>query len=321
VLARRLILISIAAAFSALAQPGSVLIDTDAGSDDFLAIAFLLSHSNLRIEAITVANGMAHVEAGANNVIRLLELAGRKDIPVFEGRSTPLRGTTEFPADWRKATDDLPGVQLPAPSRHPETRPAASYLLERLKRSERPVRLLALGPLTNIAEAFLRDPSIAAGIREIVIMGGAIRVPGNSPNHAAEWNMYVDPYAARIIFRSGVRVRLIPLDATNKVPIDPQFLSAFQLAARSPLGRLAAQVLATDRSMIGQHAFYAWDPLASVALLHPAIVKTSPLRIDIREDPQQQGRTQIGAGQPNTEVALDADAAAFRKLFFEAFRN
>ena len=121
-------------------------------------------------------------------------------------------------------------------------------------------------------------------------------------------------------FAPGVRIRLIPLDATNKVPIGAEFLREFQSAARSPLGKIAAQVLATDHSMIDQGEFYAWDPLAAVALLHPAVVKTNPLRIDVRQDPPERGRTVHLAGKPNAEVALDADAATFHKLFLDAFR-
>jgi len=311
----------------AWAQP--VLIDTDAGSDDFMAIAFLLSHPSVRIEAITVANGMAHVEAGARNLVRLLELAGRREIPVFAGRSAPLQGTAEFPVEWRRISDDLPGVTLPTASRQPETRRAADYLMERLKNGRPPVRILALGPLTNLGEALQRDPSIAEGIREIVIMGGAVRTPGNltdgdvfhTANKTAEWNMFIDPWAARIVFRSGVHIRLIPLDATNKVPIGAEFLREFQSAARSPLGKLVAQVLTADRQMIDGGYFYAWDPLAAVALLYPRIVKTSPLRIEVRQDPPEEGSTMQTAGQPNADVALDADAAAFRKIFLEAFEK
>src|SRR5215467_7764577 len=90
----------------------AVIIDTDAGSDDLMAIAFLLSRGDIRVEGITIVNGMAHVQAGGRNVLRLLELAGRRDIPVFLGRETPLSGNAEFPAAWRKASDDLPGVTL-----------------------------------------------------------------------------------------------------------------------------------------------------------------------------------------------------------------
>ncbi len=325
----RSILILTLAGFWASAQPAPVIIDTDAGSDDFLAIAFLLSQPSIHIEAITVANGTAHVDAGARNLIRLLQVTGRQNIPVFLGRSTPLRGNAEFPAEWRKIADDLPGVGLPAVSRKPELKPASEYLIERLRTGRPSVRILALGPLTNLAEAIERDKSVVNAIREIVIMGGAVRVPGNLPdggvfhteNKTAEWNIFIDPYAARIVFRSGVRIRLIPLDATNKVPISADFLREFRSAARSPLGMLAAQVLATDHQMIDQGEFYAWDPLAAVALLKPSVVKTTPMRIDVRQDPPEQGRTVQIAGKPNADVALDADSAAFRKLFLESFEK
>jgi inosine-uridine nucleoside N-ribohydrolase len=309
------------------AQP--VLIDTDAGPDDFMAIAFLLSHPSVRIEAITIANGTAHVDAGARNLVRLLELAGRREIPVFLGRNAPLRGKAEFPADWRRIADELPGVILPAASRQPEARHAADYLIERLKNGRQPVRILALGPLTNLGEALERDPSIAEGIREIVIMGGAVRAPGNltdggvfhTANKTAEWNIFIDPWAARIVFRSGVHIRLIPLDATNKVPIGAEFLREFQSVARSPLGKLVAQVLTADHETIDQGIFYAWDPLAAAALLYPRIVKTSRLSIEVRQDPPEEGRTAQTAGRPNADVAMDADAAAFRKIFLEAFEK
>jgi inosine-uridine nucleoside N-ribohydrolase len=312
-------------AVAALAQH-PILIDTDAGSDDLMAIAFLASHPSVRIEAITVVNGLAHPDAGAKNIARLLEVAGRKDIPVFTGRSTPLQGNAEFPAEWRKTSDDLPGVTLPASSRPPESKPAADYLIERLRDQTHSLRILALGPLTNLAEALKREPAVAGAIEELVIMGGAVRVPGNlgdggafkTDNTTAEWNIFIDPLAARIVFRSGIPIRLIPLDATNKVPVDLAFLTKFQSGARSPLARVVAQVLETDRAYIHDGIFYAWDPLAAVALLHPAVVKSSNLHIDIRQDPPEEGRTIQTPGRPNARVALDADGTAWRKLFLEA---
>src|SRR5712692_1236705 len=101
---RSLVLVSILSLLgvTAQAQTNSVIIDTDAGSDDLMAIAFLLSHPTVRIEAVTIANGLAHVDAGARNLVRLLDLRGRKNVLVFAGRPTPLRGNAEFPAEWRK---------------------------------------------------------------------------------------------------------------------------------------------------------------------------------------------------------------------------
>src|ERR1700680_3759543 len=110
---RPLLVLAMLAAFCR-AQTRSIIIDTDAGSDDFLAIAFLLSHPSVHIDAITVANGLAHVDAGARNLTRLVEASGRTNLPVFAGRATPLKGSAEFPAEWRKIADELPGVALPA---------------------------------------------------------------------------------------------------------------------------------------------------------------------------------------------------------------
>ncbi len=257
----------------------------------------LLSHPDVAIDAVTVVNGTAHVTAGARNMGRLLDLAGRRQIPVFAGRNTPMRGVAEFPAEWRKLADDLPGVALPPASRPPETKGAADYLVERLRNAQPPVQILALGPLTNIAEALQRDRSVGAHIREIVIMGGAVRVHGNlqdggvfhTNNQSAEWNMFIDPLAASIVFRSGVPIRLIALDATNQVPIGARFLREFESKAQSPLGRVVIGILKADRATIDAGIFYAWDPLAAAALLQPGIVKTEAMHIDIREDLRRKG--------------------------------
>ncbi len=312
---------------AASAQSAAIIIDTDAGSDDIMAVALLLSHPSVQIDAITVVNGLAHVDAGARNIGRLLDLAGRRHVPVFAGRNQSLRGNAEFPAEWRKITDDLPGVPLPPASRTPEHRLAADYLVERLRNAPTPVQILALGPLTNIAEALKRDRSIAAHIQEIVIMGGAVRVPGNlqdggvfhTRNNTAEWNIFIDPMAARIVFRSGVPIRLIALDATNKVKITPEFLREFEAKARSPLARVVVGVLKADREQIDTGYFYAWDPLAAAALLRPSIVKTAAMHIEIKEDAPEEGRTAASPGEPNAKVAVDADAQAFRALFLESF--
>jgi pyrimidine-specific ribonucleoside hydrolase len=327
VIPSRALVALIFAAALACAQSTTVVIDTDAGSDDVMAVALLLSHPDVTIDAITVVNGLAHVDAGARNMGRLLDLAGRKRVPVFAGRNTPMRGTAEFPAEWRKIADNLPGVALPPASRRPETKRAADYLVEKLRTAPTPVQILALGPLTNIAEAIERDRSVAAHMREIVIMGGAVRVPGNlqdgglfhTSNSTAEWNIFIDPMAARIVFRSGVPIRLIALDATNKVKIGPEFLKEFEAQGHSPLGRVVAGVLEADREAIDAGIFYAWDPLAAAALLRPSIVKTAALHIDIKEDAPEEGRTVASVRQPNAKVAVDADAAAFLALFLESF--
>jgi len=307
-----------------------VIIDTDAGSDDLMAIAFLLTRRDARIEAITIVNGLAHVRPGAANVLRLLELAGRRDIPVYVGRETPLKPTAEFPAEWRKLSDTLPGVELPQASRQPEHETADEYLAKRLADPRHRARILALGPLTNLAEALERAPQSVRGIEELVIMGGAVRVPGNlgdggyfkTDNTTAEWNMFVDPLAAQKIFAAGAPIRLVPLDATNKVPIDLAFLREFERRAETPLGKFVAQVLESDREYIEMNIYFAWDPLAAVALVEPAVLETRAAAIEIRQAPPEEGRTAEVAGRrPNAQVAWNASAAAFKRIFLGALTS
>lgn len=310
------------------AQPATpVIIDTDCGHDDLTAIAFLLARRDVRIEAVTIANGLAHVQAGAANVLRLLALGGRGDVPVFIGRDSPMRGHAAFPDPWREKSDALlHGLKVPAAGRAPEKQSAAAYLAARLRDHSRPARILALGPLTNFGEALEREPEMLRGV-EMVIMGGAVRVPGNlgdggtfkTSNTTAEWNIFVDPPAAKRVFDSGARIHLIPLDATNHVPIDAGFLRELQLKARTPLGELVVAIMKRDRKLIEQGTYYAWDAVAGVALVDPAAVQIQPMAIEIKQDPPEEGRTAEMTARPaHAQVALGANATAFRQIFTAA---
>ena len=304
-----------------------VIIDTDCGSDDLMAIAFLLGRKDVRIEAIAVDNGLAHVRAGAANILRLLELGGRGDVPVFIGRDTPMRGERAFPDAWRGVSDTLlRDLPMPAARHAAQTKRAADYLAARLADRSRPVRILALGPLTNFGEALQKSPDILKGV-EMVIMGGAIRVPGNlgdggafkTENRTAEWNLFVDPYADKLVFASGARIRLVPLDATNRVPINAAFLRDLQSVAHTPLGRLVAGILDREKDLIDDGSMYAWDPLAAVALVEPSVAVMKPLTVEIKQDSPEDGRTaEVKGGKPNASAALDAVPAVFRKTFLAA---
>jgi pyrimidine-specific ribonucleoside hydrolase len=305
----------------------AVIVDTDAGADDLMAIAFLLSRPDVHVEAITIANGMAHVPAGGRSVLRLLALAGRNDIPVFLGRDTPLSGNQEFPAEWRSASDELPGIDLPDPKRSVEPRSAADYLLKRLLDAAHPVQLLALGPLTNLAEVFSRTPRAARTGRQLVLLGGAVRVSGDlgdggsfqTNNGSAEWNMFIDPAAAKIVFTFGAPIRLVPLDATQRVPIDMALFEQFKSRANTPLASFVAQVLATDREPIRQGYYFARDPLAAAALVNPAVATFRPLAIEISDKPGELGRTvEVKNRRANAQVAIDADDLRFRDVFMAA---
>ena len=302
------------------------IFDTDAGPDDVMALAYLLARSDVEIEAITIAYGLAHGPDGAANLAKVATLAGKGDIPVYIGREHPLRGDAAFPNAWRYLSDALPGVDLPAVFRPPEQEPAADFLKDRTRDATRPVRILALGGLTNLA-ALHEDRSSPPALSEIVLMGGAFDVPGNvfnsgeffSPTDTAEWNIFVDPLAAQRVFDLGVPTLVVPLDATNKVPIDAAFIDAFHAVEQTPLGRMTGQVLESIRRYAEAGVYYAWDPLAAVALLHRNVVQTRDHPVSVDQAHPDAGTTRCAATGPVASVAYDADQNTFQRLFLEAF--
>lgn len=300
-----------------------VIIDTDAGTDDLMAIAFLLRRPELQIDGITVSNGLAHVPAGAENILRLLTLAGRSDVPVFMGRTSPLRGTAAFPAAWRQLCDDLPGVSLPRSRRSPEKRAASDFLAGRMS-SRPPVEVLVLGPLTNIAEALARTPEAARRVKTMIVMGGALHVPGNlrpgypEENDTAEFNIFVDPEAAREVFASGAPLVLVPLDATNATPIDQHFIEAVTASAATPLGRSVVQILGTLRKFVASGTYFAWDPVTAAVLADPSIATTRQGRLAVTTAGTDRGRTTFEAGSTKTRVATSIDSLAFRRMFLQS---
>jgi pyrimidine-specific ribonucleoside hydrolase len=292
-----------------------------------MAIAYLLAQPAVEIEGITVVNGLAHVDRGARNVLRLLELAGRGDVPVFEGETSPIEGDAEFPDEWRANSDDLRGVELPDARRSPGPGGAVDFLAARFAEA-RNRRLLALGPLTNLARALERRAPAPGALESITIMGGAVSVPGNlgdggyfkTENKTAEWNIFIDPVAARAVFGAAQRIVLVPLDATNRVPIDARFVRDFSKRAATPLGRFVAQLLGNEEELIRKGAYFAWDPLAAVILAHPEAATVREGHVEILTKPPTEGRTWLVSGaKPNARIAVDADAKAFARLFAGAF--
>jgi inosine-uridine nucleoside N-ribohydrolase len=304
-----------------------VVIDTDAGTDDLMAIAYLLAQPEMRIEAITVVHGLAHVAAGARNLRRLLAAVNRDDIPVFEGEAKPLVGSQEFPSEWRKMTDELPGVRLPNCENALPTVGAVEFLCQRIRNPERPVRILALGPLTNLALAF-SEVSRPSAIQQIVIMGGAVEVPGNlmdghneGVNQVAEWNIYCDPDAALKVFDANFPALLIPLDATNDVPLDRPYVEHFRSQPLTPLGRIVADVLTLALPLIDTGLFFAWDPLAAVAMMEPTVVRTRRGNITVVTKGSGIGQTKLIRWDDTSplSIATHADALKFTALFDCAF--
>lgn len=193
-----------------------VIIDTDPGDDDAASILWALASDRVDVKALTVTNGNVGVDACMVNALRVLEVAGRTDIPVFKGAYRPLVRSIDH-AEWIHGKDglgDVPG--LPMPSAKAAEGFAPVKMAEIILNADEPITVLALGPLTNVALAILTHPETAQRIREVVFMGGAFRVSGNvSPR--ASFNVHADPEAAHVVYSSGVRVVQVGLDACDQV--------------------------------------------------------------------------------------------------------
>ncbi len=189
-----------------------VILDTDPGIDDALAILLALASPEIRLEGVTVAHGNCSVEQGAVNARAVLELAGAAHIPVYQGCDRPLIQPSLLAPETHGNTG-LGYASLPAPARPLAEGHAVDFLIETILASPGEITLVAVAPLTNVALALRREPRIAGLVREVIIMGGAIRHQGNT-TPLAEFNIYVDPHAAHIVFHADMPITLVPLDVT-----------------------------------------------------------------------------------------------------------
>ena len=196
-------------------NPLNVIIDTDPGVDDLLAILLALNSSELHVDALTTLGGNCSLADATRNALRTLEVAARPDIPVYKGAARPLKGRYVYARYFhgpRGLTGRLPEPRLAAV----DDLDAVDAIASRIESARTPTTLVALGPLTNVARLIMRHPDAANGISTLIVMGGAVDVPGNVTPYA-EFNTFSDPEAADIVFRSGLNVQLIGLDVCNPV--------------------------------------------------------------------------------------------------------
>jgi len=259
-----------------------LILDTDPGLDDALALFLALASPEVQLEAITTVSGNVHVDLTTRNALALLELAGRTDIPVARGCDRPLSRQPVF-ADYVHGQNGLGGVELPTPKLQPLAQHAVDLIIERVMAAPREITLVPVGPLTNIALALRKEPRIADRVREVVIMGGALRVPGNVTPEA-EFNIYADPHAAHIVFHAGWPIRLVSLDVTNKTLLQPEQVQA--LASNgSPVTRLIQQMVDNFLDTFGRPrgltAFQMHDPLCLSAAFQPEMITWEQAYVDV----------------------------------------
>jgi pyrimidine-specific ribonucleoside hydrolase len=291
-----------------------VVIDTDMGADDWMAILYLLRRPDVRVRAITVSGaGLAHCGPGVRNALGLLALAGRS-APVACGRARPLRGARSFPAAWRRRADDLLGLTLPAPEGTRSHKLASELLAAAVRSVPGKVSLLTLGPLTNVADAFARHPGIAGRLDVVEIMGSALAVPGNAPGGSAEWNFHVDPAAASAVLRSGAPITLVPLDATRHVPLERSFYAGSQAAHDTRVSGFVFDVLTQLRDQIDAGGYSFWDPLAAV-LLTDDVATVGRRRVKVATRGALRGWTFAATDGAPVRVVTDVPRERFEQLF------
>ena len=293
-----------------------VFITTDMSSDDVAALLYLLQHPDVAVVGIGSANGVAHVEPAARNVLRLLTLLGRTDIPVAVGSARALEGDNAFPAAWRGGADALFGLDVPSASVRPVAESASELLAQEVRARPAEVVVVLLGAHTDLALALRDDRTLAGQIKGVHLMGGAVRVPGNInaeygaiANNTAEWNLWLDYRAAREVFEAGVPLTMVPLDATNQVSVDRVMVEQLKARATSPVAQVVAQLW---HSQVRSDGMYVWDAVAAVALTDPGLARWEAMELEVAvTPPEHAGRTVgVSRSEPNALVCTGVDKAA-----------
>lgn len=262
-----------------------IIIDTDPGQDDAVAILLALASPELELLGLTVVAGNVPLSLTQQNARKVCELAGRPDIPVFSGCDKPLQREL-VTAEHVHGRTGLDGIALPDPSMPLQSTHAVDFIIDSL-RHEAPgsVTLVPIGPLTNIAQAFRRAPDIVARVGRIVLMGGACFEGGNI-TPAAEFNIHVDPEAAGIVFTSGAPLTVIPLDVTHKALTSHAWIETMR--SLGPVGQAVASWTdffeRYDRTKYGSEGAPLHDPCAVAWLLEPALFSGRFINVEIETE-------------------------------------
>jgi len=293
-----------------------VLLDCDPGHDDAIAILLALGSDELELRGVTTVAGNQTLEKTTANAIRVLELAGRGEIPVAAGAGRPLVREPRVAADVHGETG-LDGPDLPPPQAEPSPQHAVDFLAERIQGAT----LVATGPLTNVALLLARHPE--AKPDRLVLMGGAIAEGNVTP--AAEFNIWADPEAAQRVFTSGLDVTMVGLDVTHKALVTAEHAGQLRQAGR--IGEVVAELLEFYGGF--HRATYGWDgsPIHdAVAVAHvidPTLLEVE--RLNVRVDTESElcrGRTVVDLWrrtglEPTANVAVGIDSERFVRLLQE----
>nr|WP_180487235.1 nucleoside hydrolase [Treponema socranskii] len=315
-----------------------IILDVDTGSDDAVAIMTAVLSPDIDLTAVCTVAGNKSIENTTENTLRVLD-AMHSNIPVYRGCASPIiKGlvNNRLPPSHRKEImidgkviqmhDDL--LDLPVASRKHEETPAAVYYVETLRKAKQPITLVAVGPLTNLAVAFLIDPLIVKNIKKIVIMGGGYKVTNSSPS--AEFNVFYDPEAAEIVQKSGAKILWVPLDATHAAYLTKEDCKRFR-SLNTFAGDFAAKLI--EQRIVIHNAL---QPLAvpDAAAVHDALAVCAVIDESVLQDVRHvhcdiglgdyaEGQTIIDPRyypeERNCYFAFNADPVKFCNMLYEIF--
>jgi inosine-uridine nucleoside N-ribohydrolase len=301
-----------------------VLIDTDPGIDDSLAILLALASPEIELVGITVVHGNCSSEQGTVNALSVLELVKGGNIPVAAGCTLPLVQPSLL-APETHGSSGIGYARLPEPKIKPINQHAVDFLIESILGSPDEVTLVAIGPLTNLAMAIRLEPRTISSIKEIICMGGAIRHPGNT-TPLAEFNTYVDPHAAHIVYHAGIPFTMVPLDVTYQCILTPEDVQRL-LKIDSPVIRFIADATRFYMSFHDEYQHITGcvinDPLALALAFAPELVTCEELYVDVDiGGGVGMGKTfadfyQMTGKPANMKVALEVKARDFMELFLK----
>ena len=277
----------------------------------------------LEVRAVTTVAGNVSLEKTTNNALRVLSLIGHVNVPVGAGAEAPLVRPLHT-AENIHGESGLDGPELPEPAFAPDGRGAVRLIADIVEASEEPVTLVPTGPLTNVAMFLREHPHLKENVSRIVLMGGSIG-PGNT-TPVAEYNIYVDPEAASIVFGSGMPVAMVGLDVTREATAGPKEVRRLQDLGR--VGEVAAELVTvfagTYRSVCRVGGLPIHDAVAVAAVVEPRILETRPMRVEIEcHGELTHGETVcdvhgVWDKLPNVEVGLELDRAAFFEILYRS---
>jgi purine nucleosidase len=261
--------------------PKRIIIDTDPGVDDAFTFLLALASPEIKLEALTTTQGNVTVDKATRNALSVLELGHAGHVPVAQGSVLPLVQPLRASAHVH-GESGIGNAELPPPQAKPVPGHAVDYLIERVLAEPDEISIFPIGPMTNIAMAIRKEPRFVKAVKELVIMGGAIQEAGNM-TPLAEFNIYVDPHAAHIVFHSGIPMTLIPLDVTHKCLLKQEHLNRL-MKIDSPVTRFlkdAIDVYLKASIQLGHEGCALHDPLTLATIIAPELLTLKEYYVDV----------------------------------------